>query len=98
MLSRAPPSASRKHRRKIGQIAQFLGPRRGHGYACRKSNGGSQVAKKGSGPFDAFVAQQKLTPEQKEFLRRGLKSRPVRAFFDATADQTSYTRQPGAPG
>jgi len=56
------------------------------------------VAKKGSGPFDAFVAQQKLTPEQKEFLRRGLKSRAVRAFFDANADQPSYTRPPGAPG
>ena len=59
---------------------------------------GEQVAKKGSGPFDAFVAQQKLTPEQKEFLRRGLKSRAVRAFFDANAEQPSYTRPPGAPG
>jgi acetamidase/formamidase len=59
---------------------------------------GMTVAKKKSEPFDAFVAKQKLTPEEKEFLRRGLKSRSVRGFFEAGKDQPSYTRPSNAPG
>src|SRR5207237_671549 len=35
--------------------------------------------------FDAFVAGSALTPEQQMFLRKGLKSRAVRDFFDANA-------------
>jgi hypothetical protein len=58
------------------------------------------VAKKDSGraPFDAFVAKQKLTPEEKQFLRRGLKSRAIRAFFEAGASESTYTRPSAAPG
>src|ERR1700722_12115357 len=59
---------------------------------------GIAVAKKRSEPFDAFVAKQKLTPEEKEFLRRGLKSRSVRSFFEAGKDHPSYTRPSAAPG
>jgi acetamidase/formamidase len=58
---------------------------------------GESVAKKGS-EFDAFVAKQKLTPEEKQFLRRGLKNRAVRDFFEAGAKEPTYTRATAAPG
>jgi acetamidase/formamidase len=63
-------------------------------------NKGEFVAKKTSGrtPFDAFIARQTLTPEEKQFLRRGLKSRAMREFFDANADTPSFTRPSAAPG
>lgn len=52
----------------------------------------------GRASFDAFVAKQKLTPEEKQFLRRGLKSRKVRDFFEAGAQEPSYTRASAAAG
>jgi acetamidase/formamidase len=47
--------------------------------------------------FDALVAgQEALSPEQRQFLRRGLKSRTVRNFFDA--NQAPYAKPAAAPG
>jgi acetamidase/formamidase len=60
------------------------------------------VARKKSGAgsgekFDAFVGkQQALSPEERQFLRRGLKSRSVRGFFEASSPP--YTKPAAAPG
>ena len=48
--------------------------------------------------FDAFVAEQKLSPEEKQFLRRGLKNRAVREFFNANQASPTYTKPASAPG
>src|ERR1700754_521902 len=96
MLSRAQGSAIANKAEKLSNPCRF--PVRTA--MLGESGLGDSVAKKTSGraPFDAFVAKQKLTPEEKEFLRRGLKSRAVRGFFEAGKDQPSYTRPSAAPG
>ncbi|HVZ28143.1 MAG TPA: acetamidase/formamidase family protein [Rhizomicrobium sp.] len=53
--------------------------------------------KKGGGAtFDAFVGGSALTPEQQQFLRRGLKSRAVRDFF--SANSAPYAKPARATG
>jgi acetamidase/formamidase len=57
------------------------------------------VAKKGGREsFDAFVAKATLSPEEKQFLRRGLKSRAVRDFFTANAESPTHTKPTAQPG
>ena len=58
-----------------------------------------RVARKnGRAPFDAFVAKQKLSPEEKQFLRRGLKNRAVRDYFAANSGAPTHTKPTAAPG
>ena len=54
--------------------------------------------KNGRAPFDAFVAKQKLSSEEKQFLRRGLKNRAVRDFFTANEAAPTHTKPAAAPG
>ena len=61
---------------------------------------GKKKSGAGSGEkFDAFVGkQQALSPEERQFLRRGLKSRAVRGFFEANASSPTYSKPAAAPG
>ena len=65
----------------------------------RQAREGDIVARKDKREtFDAFVAKAALSPEEKQFLRRGLKSRAVRDFFDANKNAPALTKPAGAAG